>query len=132
MTQGILSFYSENVWSKQHTRKTHRTLHWVLQGLGSASAMTGMTLEFINKWKSSSPHFSSTHSILGLTAFIVTLLGILNGTSALWSVELRAYVKPVYVKMAHNIIGISAFVLGKQFLSQINSLKFYVIKQFEF
>lgn len=128
MTQSILAFYSENVWSKQHTRKTQKTLHWILQGLGSSAAIVGMIIEFINRWQSNKNHFTSTHSILGLTAFILTLLGMFNGVSALWSVELRTYVKPVYLKMAHNLNGIAAFVLGKKHLLQKN-LKF-LLKQY--
>lgn len=121
MTQSILAFYSENVWSKQHSRQTHKTLHWVLQGLGSSAAIAGMIIEFINRWQSSKNHFISTHSIVGLTAFILTVLGMLNGVAALWSVEMRRYVKPVYLKMAHNLNGIAAFVLGNVFLLQIIS-----------
>ncbi|XP_055300560.1 transmembrane reductase CYB561D2-like isoform X2 [Sitodiplosis mosellana] len=112
MTQSILVFYSENAWSKQHTRKTHKTLHWILQGLGSSAAIAGMIVEFINRWQDSKNHFISTHSIIGLTAFILTILGMLNGVSALWAAELRTYVKPVYLKFAHNLNGIAAFVLG--------------------
>lgn len=121
MTQSILAFYSENVWSKQHTRQTHKTLHWILQALGSSAAIAGMVIEFYGKWQSSRSHFVSTHAILGLVAFILTLLGIFNGVSALWSVEMRTYVKPVYLKMVHNITGIAAFVLGKEILLQIKS-----------
>lgn len=119
MTQSILAFYSENVWSKQHSRQTHKTLHWILQGLGSSAAVAGMIIEFINRWQKSKNHFISTHSILGLTAFILTILGVLNGVSALWAVELRARIKPVYLKFAHNLNGIAAFVIGNQFSLQI-------------
>lgn len=117
MAQSILALYSENVWSKQHTRQTHKTLHWILQGLGSSAAIAGMIIEFINRWKSSKNHFTSTHSILGLAAFILTLLGMFNGISALWSCKLRTFVQPVYLKLAHNLTGIAAFVLGNQIRS---------------
>lgn len=113
MTQSILAFYSGNVWSKQHKRQTHKTLHWILQGLGSSAAIVGMIIEFINKSQKSLKHFASAHAIFGLVAFIFTILGMFNGVSALWSVEMRTYVKPVYLKMVHNVNGIAAFVLGK-------------------
>lgn len=125
MTQSILALYTENVWSKQHTRQTHKTLHWVLQGLGSSAAIAGMIIEFINRWIDGKYHFISTHSILGLTAFILTILGFLNGISALWAGELRTYVKPRILKLVHILNGIAAFVIGKQFLSQVISLEKY-------
>lgn len=113
MTQSILAFYSENVWSKDHKRKTHKTLHWILQALGSSAAIAGMMFEFVNLSQREIQHFVGPHAILGLIAFILTVIGMLNGVSALWSVEIRTYVKPVYLKFAHNLNGIAAFVIGK-------------------
>lgn len=113
MTESILAFYSENVWSKEHTRQTQKTLHWILQAVGSWAAITGMIIEYIGRSQKSKSHFSSTHSIIGLIAGIFTLIGMLNGISALWSVELKKYARPVYFKLAHNLNGIAAFVLGE-------------------
>lgn len=128
MTQSILAFYSENVWSKEHTRKTQRTLHWLLQAIGSTAAIIGMIIEIVIRQQNGWPHFSSKHSIVGLIAGIFTLIGMMNGISALWSVELRKYVRPVYFKLAHNFTGISAFVLGKFFIStKINVKTFSIV-----
>lgn len=104
-----MSFYSQNVWSQQHSRKTKRTLHWLMQAVGSIGAITGMIIEFWQKQN----HFQSTHAKLGLSAGIFTAIGMLNGISALWSIELRAFLKPLYWKFIHNLAGITAFVLGK-------------------
>lgn len=108
MTEAILAFYSQNVWSQQHTRYVRKTFHWVLQTIGSLAAIIGMIIEFSNKTR----HFQSTHSIIGLTAGILTLIGMLNGVTALFVIELKRYTKPFYLKMAHNVNGIAAFVLG--------------------
>lgn len=113
MTQSILAFYSENIWSKDHSRNTQKTLHWLLQAIGSTAAVVGMIVEFVSRWQNGKFHFTTTHSVVGLIAGIFTLVGMLNGISALWSVELRKYACPVYFKLAHNSIGISAFVLGE-------------------
>lgn len=113
MTQAILAFYSENVWSKQHTRQTQKTIHWVLQTVGSLAAILGIIIEYIGRSQKSKPHFSSTHSTIGLIAAICTLIGMLNGISALWSIELKHYARPIYFKFAHNLNGIVAFKLGK-------------------
>lgn len=113
MTQSILAFYSQNVWSKELSRPAQRTFHWVLQATGSTAAIIGMIIEFVYRNQRSKEHFATTHSIVGLTAGIFTLIGMLNGVSALWSVELRRYISPVYLKLAHNMNGIAALVLGK-------------------
>lgn len=113
MTQSILAFYSRNLWSLELSRSKQRTFHWVLQAIGSTAAIIGMIIEFVARSQKSKSHFSTTHSIIGLTAGIFTLIGMFNGVSALWSVELKRYVKPTYLKLAHNLNGITAFVLGK-------------------
>lgn len=121
MTQSILAFYSQNIWSVKFVRPTQRTLHWILQAFGSGMAIIGMILEFIGRYERNTNHFVSTHSIIGLTAGIFTIFGMFSGVSALWSVELRSCTKPVYLKLAHNSNGIIAFVLGKNaFVNQDN------------
>lgn len=113
MTQAILSFYPFNVITQPYSRKTRKTIHWVLEATGSTAALTGMIIEYVSRSQSSKSHFSTTHSIIGLIAGIFTLIGMLNGISALWAVELRTYTKPVYLKFLHNLTGISAFTIGK-------------------
>lgn len=128
MTESIMAFYSYNVWSKQHTRQTQRTVHWVLQAIGSCAAIASMITEYVGRENLSKGHFMTTHSKIGLAAGIFTLAGMLNGVSALWSKELKRYLRPVYFKFAHNINGITAFILGKYFnfhmkYSSINSFE---------
>lgn len=113
MTQSIMAFYSENVWSSGFSRQSKRTIHWMLQALGSTLAIIGVILEFISRWQKGKVHFNSTHSVLGLIAIVFTLIAMCNGISALWSTELKRYVRPVYLKLGHNIVGIAAFVVGK-------------------
>lgn len=112
MTQAILVFYSENVWSKQHTRQTRKTFHWILQAIGSLAAIIGIIIEFIGRSLKSKSHISSTHSTIGLIAAISTFVGMFSGIHALYSMELKKYVRPVYSKLAHNLNGIIAFSLG--------------------
>lgn len=113
MTQAILAFYSQNLWSKQYPRQTQRTLHWILQIVGSSAAIIGMIIEFIGRSQKGKSHFKSIHSLFGLTAGILAVISMLGGVSALWSFEIRKYVRPIYFKLAHNLNGITAFVLGK-------------------
>lgn len=117
MAEAILAFYPLNAWSQLHTRQTKKTIHWVLQAIGSISAIAGMIIEFISRFQNSKYHFVSTHSIIGLIAGVFTIIGMLNGLLALWSIELKTRVKPIYLKFIHNLNGIAAFVLGKVFIN---------------
>lgn len=112
MTQAILAFYSENLWSKRYKRDTKKTIHWIVQAVGSTSAIVGMIIEFIGRSQKGKNHIISTHSTIGLIAGIFTLIGMFNGISALWSTKLKQYIGPVYLKLMHNLNGILAFVLG--------------------
>lgn len=112
MTQSIMAFYSENVWSSGLSRQSKRTIHWMLQALGSTLAIIGFILELVSRLQKGKVHFNSTHSVLGLIAIVFTLIAMCNGVSALWSTELKRYVRPVYLKLAHNTAGLAAFVVG--------------------
>lgn len=91
-----------------HTRPVRKTLHWILQTVGSVIAIVGMIIIYWLKQR----HFTSTHGLLGLISGIFTLTGMLNGVSALFAIESNKYVKPIYLKIVHNITGITAFVIG--------------------
>lgn len=115
MSEAILTFYGKNIWSEQYSKDTKRFLHWFIQIFGSGLAIIGIIVEFISReYYLHKPHFSTTHSILGLIAFILTIIACLNGITALWSVELKRYCKPLYSKCFHVLIGIAAFVVGEQ------------------
>lgn len=61
MTESILSFYTENSWSVIHASKTKRTIHWVLQVIGSIFAIIGTWVLYVGRRR----HFSTLHSITG-------------------------------------------------------------------
>lgn len=113
MTQSIMAFYSQNVWSKTYTRQTQRTFHWVLQAAGSSIAMIGIIFEYVSREQKNKKHFKAGHGLVGLIAAILTLVSMLGGVSALYSNYLKKFVRPVFLKLAHNLNGIAAFVLGK-------------------
>lgn len=113
MAQAIMMFYSQNLWSKKYPRHTQRTLHWIIQTIASSAVVIGIIVEYIGRWQKSKSHFISTHSIIGLIAGIFTVITMLGGVSALWSIKLKKFVRPIYVKLAHNSGGIAVFILGK-------------------
>lgn len=110
-----MTLYSQNLWSKNNTRQTNKTLHWMLQAAGSSIALVGILCEYISREQRGKGHFKATHAYFGLAAAILTTISMFGGVTALWSVYLKRYVKPVFLKLAHNLIGISAFVIGIHF-----------------
>lgn len=113
MAQAIMVFYSQNIWTKKYPSQILRTLHWVLQVFGSLAAISGIIIEYIGRWQKSKDHFISTHSTIGLIAGICTLIAMLSGTSALWSIKLKKIARPAYFKLMHNFGGMAVFILGK-------------------
>lgn len=50
--------------------------------------------------------------IAGLVSVILLLVTFFNGIAAIYSVELKNFVKPLYSKLSHSLLAISAFVIG--------------------
>lgn len=124
-----MSLYNQNVWSKNRSRQTQKTMHWIMQLIGSTTAMVGIFCEFIGHVLGTTfytGHFKTKHSVLGLIAAIFTLIGMVSGVSSLWSVELKQLTRPIYFKLAHNFNGIAVFVLGKvQLIKYIQQQRFF-------
>lgn len=112
MAEAILLFYSGNTWSQALLNPQRRTVHWVLQVIGSLCVIVGICLEYYWRDINNKRHFHDTHSILGLVALILMLLSMTNGLGALYSVELRRKIKPMYMKLGHQFVGLSCFVIG--------------------
>lgn len=51
-------------------------------------------------------------SFPGLISAILLLISLVNGTLAYFPFALRQFVKPIHLKLLHNIIGIASFVMG--------------------
>uniref|UniRef100_A0A182RWP8 ascorbate ferrireductase (transmembrane) n=1 Tax=Anopheles funestus TaxID=62324 RepID=A0A182RWP8_ANOFN len=57
-------------------------------------------------------HFSSTHSIVGLISLVFLVLTLANGLMALFAIELRKRIRPIYSKLSHYLTGTVCYVLG--------------------
>lgn len=112
MTQAILSFYPFNVLTQPYKRVTRKSIHAYVAALATICALSGIIIEYVFRSQKSKPHFSSTHSTIGLIAAIFTFIGGLNGTAAYYSVQLRSFVTPIYVKCLHNLNGTASLILG--------------------
>lgn len=109
MAEGILTLYTANSWTNNTQKKTKVRLHWMLQVAGSALAIAGNSI--IIKMKSEN-HFVSTHALLGLISFVFLVITCLNGVLALYAVDVKRFVKPVYNKLFHSTLSVIVFVTG--------------------
>lgn len=108
MAESLLSLYKQNAWSSLHQRRTKNHLHWILQVLGCGFAFAGMWILY----EARGIRIRSIHAKLGFASNILIIIGVINGSSALWARELGRWVKPVYSKLFHNLTGSLCFVLG--------------------
>ncbi|XP_055300573.1 probable transmembrane reductase CYB561D1 [Sitodiplosis mosellana] len=110
MAEAILTLYSSNCWSFFYAPKTKRTLHWLIQVIGSLMAIVGTTVFYSTRQF----HFQTTHSITGLISLIFAVVGCINGIAAIntQKVYKKYRIRPVVSKMFHKFIGIASFVLG--------------------
>ena len=111
MIEGVMTLLPHNIWSVKYDKKTKRTIHWILQTIGSLLALSGIIVECVNY---NGKHFATKHAIIGLISGVFLLIGLCNGCLALWSIELRKLVRPVVLKCLHNLVGITAIVLGNK------------------
>ncbi|KAG5676840.1 hypothetical protein PVAND_006647 [Polypedilum vanderplanki] len=113
MTEGILAMYKQNTLTLlAHTKAQKTFIHWQLQAIGSLLSVIGIIIQIISRNQLGKLHFSQTHSILGLVSFVFLILTIVSGCSALFSIELKKHLKPIYNKLLHNILALIAFITG--------------------
>ncbi|XP_063697557.1 uncharacterized protein LOC134828508 [Culicoides brevitarsis] len=110
MAEAILALYSGNAWSSLLLRRQKGHGHLWLQIGGAILALAGMWIEVYNKgnritWK-------GNHAIFGLLSAIFLIINVILGFITFWSVKLKHLVKPVYVKLVHNMVGLCCFVFG--------------------
>lgn len=111
MTEAILTFSDNNLTNKLGYKK-RVFWHWILHTIGCCSIVAGFVIIVANKYRMDKNHFHTNHAIVGLTAVICTVLSACGGIFAKYSFQLRAYLRPVYSKILHALLGISTYILG--------------------
>lgn len=61
MTEAILALYASNCWSFFHVVRTKRTIHWIMQVIGSIFAIVGTVCVYWGR----ATHFRTVHSLTG-------------------------------------------------------------------
>lgn len=87
------------------------TIHWILHTIGLTVIGIGFIIIIVNKINHNNPHFATTHSQLGLTTIILSVLVAAFGILANNTVWIYPRVRPVLVKVAHACGGICITIL---------------------
>lgn len=113
MADAIIVLSRENIFKllKYEHEKLIRK-HWILNFFGGVCIIIGLTTIIIHKNNKQYPHFTSFHSIIGLTAVVLFFIGCLYGLITLYSSYFQSLIKPFKIKFTHVCIGIITFVLG--------------------
>lgn len=119
MAEGIMCHYSVNPLTNGFKRKTKTTIHWVLLTLGGGCGVAGcLVMIVIVKFK-----MDEIHNRLGFAAFILCLISMLSGLSALFSSTLRRILSPLFNKGFHNVVGFGTFLTA--LLAQFYGYEFF-------
>ncbi|XP_061720620.1 uncharacterized protein LOC133527576 [Cydia pomonella] len=113
MSQGILALSNFNSWSIYFKRRHRRCIHWALEFIGAILAIVGSIEVIIYKQE----HFNTLHGILGLCAFIATMISIFNGTMTSLATKISSYgITGIGLttasKCVHGVTGIATLFLA--------------------
>lgn len=108
MAEGVMIHYEGNVLTNGYKRKTKTTIHWVVLTLGGGCGAAGALIKMIQKGFL----LQSTHGKLGMTAFVLCILAMTSGLSALFSTRVKKLITPLLNKTFHNFLGFACFVIA--------------------
>lgn len=111
MTEAILTFSNENIFTRYLNHKERMKFHWILQIVGSCLLAVAFTVIIISKNNNGKPHFATWHGIFGLIATIWVVLAMIGGVVAKYSFPIRKIIRPVTVKVIHSIFGCVVYAL---------------------
>ncbi|XP_039745949.1 cytochrome b561 domain-containing protein 2-like [Pararge aegeria] len=86
--------------------------HWVLQLLAGFIILVGFLVILTNKIINDKYHFQSLHAKFGLAALVFVCFTSFGGLGALYSLKIKDYIAPIYMKLLHASVGLVTFCLG--------------------
>lgn len=108
MSEAIVTLAGENIWTNALSRNVNKHIHWITQALGLISVFTGIGFMFSSK----KVHFRSTHGIMGITSLAMFCTLAICGYPVLMVMKIRKFIRPVIVKVIHNILGTACYSIG--------------------
>ncbi|XP_052738062.1 transmembrane reductase CYB561D2 isoform X2 [Bicyclus anynana] len=86
--------------------------HWVIQLVAGLTILVGFLVILSNKIIQDKYHFQTLHAKFGLAALVFACCTSLGGLGALYSLKLKDYLAPIYMKLLHASAGLVTFCLG--------------------
>ncbi|XP_026731189.1 uncharacterized protein LOC113496225 [Trichoplusia ni] len=107
MGQSFLGLAPYNSWSIELNTVEKRRGHWILALLGSILIMAGSFYAMVFK----TLNFNTMHGKYGLVALVFTVVNLVTGVAALYTVPLKKIcIPPSLSKITHLVFGVVAFV----------------------
>ncbi|XP_057656524.1 transmembrane reductase CYB561D2-like [Diorhabda carinulata] len=114
MTEGVLFISKENPVGRR--LKLDRTLklryHWIAIVISMILVAIGFIIAVKTKNDRGKEHFKSLHAIFGLIAVLGCIPSAINGTTSLFDVELKQYIKPSLNTAIHVASGSVVVTFG--------------------
>lgn len=113
LMEGVYVISGEAYATKIVRRKNRIRIHWILNLTGLVLLAIGVSVIILHKESLNEAHFSTIHSILGLTTFILSLCVASFGLMANNGKYFYPRIRPVLLKVVHAFggIGVSALLL---------------------
>ncbi|CRL06392.1 CLUMA_CG018902, isoform A [Clunio marinus] len=112
MTHAILTMADNNFITQNLNYQNRVTVHWILQTSALILITVAQTCIFLNKNRLGKEHYQTTHSLFGLTTYLLTILSSLGGILTKFSFQLKKIVKPTVSKIIHSFAGLLTYFLA--------------------
>lgn len=107
MAEGMMCFYDGNWLTLRYSRKQKTAIHVVLEIIGGGMGVAGCLVQLIrDDWQIN----VTTHSRLGFAAFILCLISLLSGLTAVLARFMSKCVSPLSNKTFHVLLSLGTFV----------------------
>ncbi|CAG9830125.1 unnamed protein product [Diabrotica balteata] len=110
MAEGVQIFRHESVVTFGHTREEKKMAHMIVMAFAFICITIGISLKISQKEDFNLEHFSSTHGVLGLIAWILSFIAVLGGVFSMYF--RNTSISPRVVKLCHIFLGITTYALG--------------------
>lgn len=112
MSHAILSMADNNFLTQTLNYQNRVTVHWILQTSALIVITVAQTCIFLNKNNFGKSHYQTTHSLFGLTTYLLTVVSSLGGISTKYSFQLKSLMKPIITKIMHSFSGLLTYILA--------------------
>lgn len=112
MSHAILSMADNNFLTQSLSYQNRVTVHWILQTSALILITVAQTCIFLNKNNLGKEHYQTTHSLFGLTTYLLTVVSSLGGILTKFSFKLKKFMKPTITKILHSFAGLLTYLLA--------------------